>query len=120
MSNSIIEDKSFKFAIKIINTYKALCEKNEFVMSKQLLRTGTSIGANVKEALRGQSKKDFLSKMNISLKEANEVEYWIELLFATNYLDKNTNLDLLMDCKEICRILNTIVKSTRESLELNN
>lgn len=96
-----------------------LCAKREFVLSKQLLRSGTSIGANVKEALRGQSKKDFLSKMNIALKESNETEYWIELLFQTGYLDKNENKNLLWDCKELCRILNSIVKSTRESLEIN-
>ena len=119
VSSNIIEEKSFKFAIDIINVYKMLCDKREFVLSKQLLRSGTSIGANVKEALRGQSKKDFLSKMNIALKESNETEYWIELLFQTGYLDKNENKNLLWDCKELCRILNSIVKSTRESLEIS-
>ena len=73
MAENLIVDKSFKFAIRIINLYKYLCEeKKEFVLSKQLLRSGTSIGANIKEAIQGQSKKDFLSKMNISLKEASE------------------------------------------------
>lgn len=120
MSNNIIEEKSFRFAIDVIMVYKALCEDREYVLSKQLLRSGTSVGANVKEALRGQSKRDFLSKMNIALKEANETEYWIELLFETNYLNRNDNKELLRNCKEICRILNSIVKSTRESLEMVN
>ena len=74
--NNIVSEKSFNFAVKIIQIYKYLCnEKKEFVLSKQLLKSGTSIGANIKEAIQGQSKKDFLSKMNISLKEASETEY---------------------------------------------
>lgn len=117
MSKNIIEEKTFKFAIDIIKVYKELIDKREYVISKQLLSSGTSIGANVKEALRGQSKKDFLTKMNIALKEANETEYWLELLFETDYLDINIYKKLYDDCKEICRILNSIVKSTKESLE---
>ena len=120
MSNNIIEEKTFQFAIDIIKVYKELCDRREYVLSRQLLRAGTSIGANVKEALRGQSKKDFLSKMNIALKEANETEYWIELLFEADYLDKTSYKPLYNDCKEICRILNAIVKSTRESLGITN
>lgn len=117
MKENLIEQKSFQFAIKIINIYKYLCENaKEYTLSKQLLRSGTSSGANVKEDLRGQSKKDFLSKMNIALKEANETEYWIELLMETNYLDKNIHSLLLNDCKEICKILNSIVKSTKETI----
>lgn len=85
---NLICDKSFDFALRIVKLYKYLCDKKEFVMSKQLLRSGTSIGANVKEAVQGQSKRDFLSKMNIALKEASEVEYWIELLLKSEYLTK--------------------------------
>ena len=85
-------------------------------MSKQILRSGTSVGANVKEALKGQSKKDFLSKMYISLKEANETEYWIQLLMATNFLDKSKHNQYLLDCQEVCRILHSIVKTTKENL----
>lgn len=87
--DNIISTKSFNFAVRIVNLYKYLCsDKKEFVLSKQLLRSGTSIGANVKEAINAQSRNDFLSKMNISLKEAGEAEYWIELLIATEYLNE--------------------------------
>lgn len=116
MKKNIVVEKSFDFAVETVNVYKRLCNKREFVLSKQLLRSGTSIGANVKEAIRGQSKKDFLSKMNIALKESNETEYWIELLMITGYLDKNSDSCYLEHCKELCKILNTIVKSTKKSL----
>ena len=85
--NSIIENKSFEFAIRTVNLYKHLItEKKEYIMSKQLLKSGTSIGANVSEGEQGQSKADFHSKMCIALKEANETYYWLRLLFATEYL----------------------------------
>lgn len=116
MADNLIVDKSFKFAIRIINLYKYVCEeKKEFVLSKQLLRSGTSIGANVKEAIQGQSKKDFLSKMNISLKEASETEYWIELLIATNYLSDRDGNSILEDCVEIKKILHSIVKTSKNN-----
>ena len=118
MTENIIETKSYKFAIDIVNIYKVLLEKKEFILSKQLLRSGTSIGANVMEGLRGNSRKDFLFKMNIALKESNETEYWIRLLIDTGYLDMKDNYKLISDCREICRILNSIVKSTRENNEL--
>ncbi|MGN1411809.1 MAG: four helix bundle protein [Oscillospiraceae bacterium] len=88
--NNIIADKSKIFAIRVVNLYKYLCaEKKEYVLSKQVLRSGTSIGANVKESIYTQSKADFISKLSISLKEASETEYWLELLFNTNYISKN-------------------------------
>lgn len=84
---SIIEEKSFDFAVRIINLYRHLtADKKEFVLSKQLLRSGTSIGANVAEGERGQTKPDFNSKMNIALKEANETYYWLRLLYKTDFL----------------------------------
>ena len=87
MQESIIETKSFQFAIRIVKLYQYLCEeKREYILSKQLVRCGTSIGANVSEAQRGQSKPDFYAKIAISLKEANETRYWIRLLHATEYL----------------------------------
>lgn len=116
MADNIVVSKSFNFAIDTINIYKYLCSKNEYVLSKQLLRSGTSIGANIREANDGQSKKDFLSKMNIALKEVKETEYWIELLIETNYLDLKQHNQYLLNCKELCRILNSIVKSTKRSL----
>ena len=83
-SKSVVADKSFAFAVRIVKLYKYLCdEKKEYVLSKQLLRSGTSIGANIQEGLNGQSKRDFLMKMNISLKEASETQYWLRLLTAT-------------------------------------
>ena len=112
MSDSIIKSKSYDFARSIIRLYKELSiNKKEYILSKQLLRSGTSIGANVKEALRGQSRRDFLSKMNIALKEADETEYWIELLIDENYIDSQNGEKLLNQCKEICKILNSIVKT---------
>lgn len=87
---NVIVEKSKSFALRIIRLYRYLCsEKNEYILSKQLLRSGTSIGANVKEAIRGQSKADFYAKMNISLKEASETEYWLELLHESGYIEKN-------------------------------
>ena len=114
--DNIISTKSFDFAVRIVNLYKYLCsDKKEFVLSKQLLRSGTSIGANVKEAINAQSRNDFLSKMNISLKEAGEVEYWIELLMATEYLNEKEGNSILNDCVEIKKILHSIVKKIKIS-----
>ena len=114
--DNIISTKSFNFAVRIVNLYKYLCnDKKEFVLSKQLLRSGTSIGANVKEAINAQSRNDFLSKMNISLKEAGEAEYWIELLMATEYLNKKEANSILNDCVEIKKILHSIVKKIKSS-----
>ena len=113
MSNSnIIADKTLAFAVRIVNLYKYLKdEKSEYVMSKQLLRSGTSIGANVKEASRAQSKADFNSKMHIAMKEASETEYWLELLERTNSLTKPQAESMLNDCVEIIRILIAITKT---------
>ncbi len=85
-------------------------------MSNQLLRSGTSIGANVNEAIQGQSRKDFLHKMSIALKEAAETEYWIKLLFASDYLNKEESEVMLKNCQELIKLLTTIVKTTRNNL----
>ncbi len=119
ISDNVIEKKSYTFAISIVETYKNLESSREYVLSKQLLRSGTSIGANVMEGLRAQSRKDFISKMNIALKEANESEYWIRLLMDTGYLNKTNNQSLLIECKEICRILSSIVKTANNNLNNN-
>ena len=106
MKQTIIEVKSFEYAIRIVNLYRYLCEeKKEYILSKQLLNSGTSIGANVSEAQRGQSKNDFYAKYNIALKEAYETHYWIRLLHATNYLDEKEFSSLESDIKEIMAIL---------------
>lgn len=115
MTNSLIKDRSFTFALKIIDLYKYLSfTKQEFILSKQLLRSGTSIGANVREALNGQSKKDFLSKMNIALKEADETNYWLELLIKSNLLDYAVVKSILQESNELCKILSSIVKTTKK------
>ena len=115
MKESIVKEKSMNFAIRVVRCYKYLIEeKREFVLSKQLLRCGTSIGANIKEALREQSRPDFAAKMNISLKEASECEYWIELLKNTDYLSEDPAQSLLEDCRELIKILTSIVKSAND------
>lgn len=118
-TNNIIEEKSFSFAIRIVNAYKFLKNKNEHIISKQLLRSGTSIGANIAEGVQGQSKKDFISKLSISLKEANETKYWIRLLIATDYLETIQGNSLLSDLEEIIKILVAILKTSRNT-EIDN
>lgn len=110
---NIIVVKSKAFALRCIKLYRYLCDvKREFVLSKQLLRSATSIGANVREGLRGQSAADFGAKMNIALKEACESEYWIELLTDSDHLTAQEGESLMNDCKELNRILTSIVKTT--------
>ena len=112
--DATIEQKSFQFAVRIVNLYKYLRkEKKEFVLSKQLLRSGTSIGANVAEAQQAQSRADFISKLSISLKEAAETNYWLRLLHATDYLDDAEFRSVHNDCRELERILTSILKSAR-------
>lgn len=112
--DNVIENKSFQFAIRIVRLYEFLCEeKKEYILSKQLLRAGTSIGANVTESQQAQSKPDFVSKISISLKEASETKYWIKLLGATEYLSENQTKSILDDCVEIEKILVTILKSAK-------
>src|SRR5690554_1979915 len=107
--DNIIQQKSFAFAIRVVNLYKHLTStKKEFVLSKQLLRSGTSIGANVEESIGGQSEKDFLSKLSIAYKEARESVYWLKLLQATDYLSEEQAESLLADAEEICKIIGKI------------
>ena len=114
----MISYKIIFFALRIIKLYKFLCEeKKEYIISKQLLRSGTSIGANVHEAHNGQTNRDFLSKMYIAFKEASETEYWINLLIRTEYLSKEQGDSILNDCIEIKKILTSIIKTTKEQLK---
>ncbi|MDR1459065.1 MAG: four helix bundle protein [Bacteroidales bacterium] len=107
--DNVIREKSFAFAIRIVNLYKFLCEeKKEFVLSKQVLRSGTSIGANVEEAIGGQSDKDFFAKMTIAYKESRETIYWLKLLLATGYLSQEQTESLFNDVEEICKIIGSI------------
>lgn len=115
LMKSIIEIKTFDFAVRTVNLYKYLTtEKKENILSKQLLRCGTSIGANVSEAERGQSKADFNSKLNIALKEANETYYWLRLLHQTDYLSDKEFQSLETDINEIISILVSICKKTNQ------
>ena len=110
---SIVKEKSFNFALEIIGLYQRLKRKNEIVLAKQLLRSATSIGANVEEALAGQSRKDFLSKMSIASKEARETCYWLQLMSTSKFEGENYE-PLLAKAQELKRILTSIVKTTRE------
>ena len=111
-----ILDKSKAFAIRIVNLYNYLkADKSEYVMSKQLLRSGTSIGANVREAVYAQSRADFLSKMYIALKEAGESAYWIEILEDTKYLTPAQSKSIHDDCTELIKILSSITNTTKSS-----
>ena len=110
-----IADKSKHFALRIIKMYQYLCsEKKEFVLSKQVLRSGTSIGANVREGIRGQSRADFYSKLNIALKEADETQYWLELLHESGYLQEELFKSIYQDCDELFRILVSITKKQKD------
>ena len=114
MKENAIKSKSIAFAKRIVRAYQYLCEeKKEFVLSKQLLRSGTSIGANIAEAQYGSSRKDFLNKIYIALKECAETLYWLELLSSCGYLSEEEYLSLFEDCEEIRKILSSITKTTR-------
>jgi len=116
MADNIVKDKSKMFALRIIKLYKHLCdEKKEFVISKQLLRCGTSIGANICEANHSMSKKEFISKMNISLKEAAETEYWLELLHKSEYIKRNEFNSIISDCDEIKSLLVSIIRTSNNN-----
>ena len=112
--SGVLEEKSLKFAIRIVNLYKYLIdEKKEFVMSKQVLRSGTSIGANIAEAQYAQSKADFLTIMHISLKEASETKFWLKLLYSTSYIN-DSHTSIMNDCDELLKILTSTCKTTKQ------
>ncbi len=115
MSNSVIKEKSYAFALQVIQLYKDLIVNNEYVLSKQLLKSGTSIGANVEEALAGQSRADFLSKMSIASKEARETNYWLRLLRDSRLLETSVVEGILSEAEEISKMLTAIVKTTSSS-----
>ena len=113
--NQNIQNKSFQFAIRIVKLCKMLrTEQGEYILSKQLLRSGTSIGANIAEAQQAQSRADFTSKMNIGLKEAVETEYWLRLLHATDYLSEREFSSIYSDCDELVKILVSSVRTIRK------
>jgi len=112
--DNIIVKKSYDFALSIISLYKKLIEKKEYVLSKQILRSGTSIGANIHEAVSGESKKDFIHKLGIAVKEARETSYWLNLLKDSDYITHDEFNKLNNSCDEIIRILNSIILTTKE------
>ncbi|MFM9903745.1 MAG: four helix bundle protein [Pyrinomonadaceae bacterium] len=114
LKENVLKDKSYKFALRIVNLYKHLSgEKKEYVLSKQILRSGTSVGANITEANQGQSKSDFVHKLAIALKEAVETEYWLCLLRDSEYITAHQAESLIDDCKELIRILTASIKTAR-------
>lgn len=116
--DNVIQEKTFNFAVRVVNVYKYLkSEKKEFVLSKQLLRSGTSVGANIEEAIGGQSDKDFISKISIAYKEARETRYWLRLLCSTNYLTQQETESLLSDIDEICKIIGSIQISMKKKMK---
>lgn len=119
MKKSLIKEKSYEFALAIIRLYKNLFKQNEFILSKQVLKAGTSIGANVEEALAGQSRADFLAKMSIASKEERETSYWLRLLRDSEIISKNEIDPLLTEAEVIANILTAIVKTTQNSFLSN-
>lgn len=118
MKESVLSEKSFSFALRIVKLYKhLLTEHKEYVLSKQVLRSGTSIGANVEEAKHAQSKIDFIHKLSIAQKEAGETNYWIRLLNKSDYLSEKLTISLVSDCDEIQRMLTASIKTAKTNLE---
>ncbi len=116
MKETVLQKKSKAFAVRIIRMYQYLCEgEKEYILSKQVLRSGTSIGANIREAKRAQTTADFYAKLFISLKEAEETEYWLELLVETKYITKEMFDSIYADCEEIIKLLVTSTKTIKEN-----
>jgi len=116
MKENVVVEKSYAFAIRIVNLYKFLiAEKKEFVLSKQLLRSGTSIGANIEEAVGSHSRKEFASKLSIAYKEARETHYWIRILRDTKFIDEKMSKSLLSDNDELLKLIGSIIKTLKEN-----
>ena len=114
--DNVIVQKSYAFSLRCVKLYKYLCSRDgNYIIGKQLLRSGTSIGANVREALRAQTRPDFITKLNVALKEASETEYWIELLRDSDYISSSQAESMLTDCVELIKILTSIVKKSKEN-----
>ena len=121
MKENVLKSKSFKFAVRVVNLYKSLCdEKREYVLSKQVLRSGTSVGAMVHEAEHSESKADSIRKMAIAQKEINETLYWLELLNATEYISLEMLNSLNSDAIEILKMLTSSIKTAKQSLASNH
>jgi four helix bundle protein len=117
MKKNVVEEKSYAFALRIVKLYRWLCEeKREYVLSKQLLRSGTSIGANVEEAIGGMSEKDFSAKMIIAYKEARESHYWLRLLYDSEFIDQAAFESIIGDCNELLKLLESITKTMKTKI----
>ena len=117
MKQNVLKEKSFLFAVRIINLYKFLKKKhNEYIISQQILRSGTAVGAMIREAEYAQSSKDFVHKFSIGLKEANETNYWLEFLFAVDFINKKMYDSLKVDCEELLKLLTATVKTSKARL----
>ena len=117
---NIIVKKSYAFALSVVQLYKQLVEKKEYVLSKQILRSGTSIGSNINEAISGESKKDFIHKLGISVKEARETSYWLNLLKDSDYITTDDFNRLHNSCEELIKILNSIILTTKQKYFTNS
>ncbi|MFT7614122.1 MAG: four helix bundle protein [Parvicellaceae bacterium] len=118
MKENPVQIKSYQFAVKIVKLYQKLVkERNEYDLFRQLLKSGTSIGANIEEAIGGQSKRDFIAKLSISYKEARESKYWLNLLNDTGYLKKQEFEELHQDCEELLKIMFAIINSSKQNLK---
>ncbi len=113
---NVVREKSFQFAVRIIKLYKYLNTKNEYVLSKQILRSGTSVGANIREADNGESKSDFIHKMGIAQKEIDETMYWLELLLETDYISKQEFDSIYNEAEELIKIIKKIIVTSKKSL----
>ena len=117
MEENVVKEKTFTFAIRVVKLYKYLCsDKKEYILSKQLLRSGTSVGAMVREAEHAETRKDFLHKMAVAQKEINETIYWLDLLKETDYLTAQQHESIKMDAIEIIKLITAILKSTKKNI----
>jgi len=116
MKNSLLREKSYNFALRIVKIYKFMAaEKFEYILSKQIIRSGTSIGANIEEGVQAQSKADFVHKLSIALKEASETNYWLRLLRDSEYLTEKQSESLLLDCEELQKLLTASIKTAKNN-----
>ena len=120
MRANVIKEKSFQFAVNTVNMFKSIQEKNrEFILTKQFVRSGTSIGANVREGINAESKLDFIHKLGIAQKECDETIYWIELLHATSYITENEMIQMKNNAEELMRIIRSIIITAKQNLKIS-
>ncbi len=119
MKENVIQKKSYSFALRIIKAYQYLKSKQEYDLGRQLLRSGTSIGANIEEGIGGQSEKDFFAKINIAHKECREIHYWLRLLKDSNILEEKLSTSLINDCEELLKLSTSIITTMKTKLQLN-